>query len=316
MTRRLAGSLFSVTTLLVLIVGMGSPRPSAAPRFSAWTTPVNLGPVVNSSADDQAPAISKDGLSLYFASRRGGGFGGNDMWVTRRDSEDSLWGPPMNLGAVVNSASNDGAMTFSRDEHWMFFHSNRPGGFGRADLYAAWRADTHDPFGWESVVNLGATVNSAFPETEPGFLESMSGVATLFFSSDRGEGTSFDLYITTQTPSGAFTPPVRLEELSSPVNDAHPSIRFDGLEIFFNSGRADGLSGGMAEELWAATRNTPSDAWSAPVNLGPVVNSALFSNIQPAIASDRQTLYFASNRGGSGGFDLYYTTREKVPGRR
>jgi hypothetical protein len=43
------------------------------------------------------------------------------------------------------------------------------------------------------------------------------------------------------------------------------------------------------------------------------VNSATFSNIHPYIAADRRTLYFASNRAdGSGGFDLYYTTRENV----
>ena len=44
------------------------------PEWSAWTTPVNLGPVVNSTANDQHPSISKDGLSLYFISNRLGGY--------------------------------------------------------------------------------------------------------------------------------------------------------------------------------------------------------------------------------------------------
>src|SRR5215472_17902868 len=41
--------------------------------FGPWSAPVNLGPVVNSVDDDYAPAISKNGLSLYFASTRPGG---------------------------------------------------------------------------------------------------------------------------------------------------------------------------------------------------------------------------------------------------
>ena len=41
-----------------------------AQKYSDWSAPTNLGTVINSSANDQQPAISKDGLSLYFASTR------------------------------------------------------------------------------------------------------------------------------------------------------------------------------------------------------------------------------------------------------
>ena len=42
---------------------------------SEWSAPVNLGPVINSTAIDNHAAISKDGLSLFFASNRVGGWG-------------------------------------------------------------------------------------------------------------------------------------------------------------------------------------------------------------------------------------------------
>jgi hypothetical protein len=45
---------------------------SRAQKYSEWSTPINLGPTVNSTSMDRAPAISKDGLSLYFASSRSG----------------------------------------------------------------------------------------------------------------------------------------------------------------------------------------------------------------------------------------------------
>src|SRR5688500_6228339 len=49
------------------------------PGQSTWSTPVNLGAGINSVANDQGPVISKDELTLYFASTRKGGFGGNDL---------------------------------------------------------------------------------------------------------------------------------------------------------------------------------------------------------------------------------------------
>ena len=66
------------------------PRPMLLERLenrlclSTWSEPVNLGPIVNSSSDDADPALSPDGLSLYFFSNRPGGFGTSDIWVSRR----------------------------------------------------------------------------------------------------------------------------------------------------------------------------------------------------------------------------------------
>jgi WD40-like Beta Propeller Repeat len=55
-----------------------STRPTTA---DAWGTPCNLGPAVNSASDDRAPALSHIANSLYFASNRGGGFGGDDLYL-------------------------------------------------------------------------------------------------------------------------------------------------------------------------------------------------------------------------------------------
>jgi hypothetical protein len=50
----------------------------------SWSLPVNLGPVVNSTANNGSPALSRDGTTLYFNSDRPGGFGANDLYVTTR----------------------------------------------------------------------------------------------------------------------------------------------------------------------------------------------------------------------------------------
>jgi hypothetical protein len=114
--------------MVVVVLALASYFP-AAPRFSDWSAPVNLGPVVNSAFRDAAAAVSKDGRSLYLTSNRPGGFGGVDIWVSQRDSEEQPWGPPVNLGAVINTAVNDSGPSLSRDEHWLFFQSSRSGGF-------------------------------------------------------------------------------------------------------------------------------------------------------------------------------------------
>ena len=75
--------------------------------FSDWSEPVWLGPVVNSSDIDEHPANSHNGLSLYISSTRPGGFGGEDIWVSQRDTVDDPWGPPQNVGPNINTAGNE-----------------------------------------------------------------------------------------------------------------------------------------------------------------------------------------------------------------
>ena len=76
---------------------------TAQPHFSDWSAPVNLGPVINTAANETGPTLSKKGLSLYFSSNRAGSVGQGDIWVSQRNSEDEPWGVPINV-AVLNSS--------------------------------------------------------------------------------------------------------------------------------------------------------------------------------------------------------------------
>src|SRR5262245_5547440 len=151
----------------------------APPRYSDWRPPVNLGPGIETPANDQHPAISKNGLSLYFTSTRPGGLGADDLWVVQRLTIYSPWGPPQNLGPIVNSSSVDFSPTFSRDGHWLVFNSDRPGGFGRSDIWACYREHTHDDFDWQPPINLGPGVNSSLDESGPTLFEDeANGITT------------------------------------------------------------------------------------------------------------------------------------------
>ena len=290
--------------------------PSAsAQKYSDWSAPVNLGPVINSAFSDQGPAISKDGLSLYFHSNRPGGLGGPfDMYVSQRASVDDPWGTPINLGPPVNTVFDEGNPALSRDGHFLFFQSIRPGGIGGIDLWVSYREHTHDDFDWQPAVNLGAGVNSAADDNGPSFFENDEGGAPqLYFGSTRSGGLGgADIYVSTQLADGSFGPATRVTELSSIANENRPSIRHDGLEIIFQSNRAGSF--GAALDLWVATREDTLDAWSVPVNLGSPLNTTSIDN-NANLSSDRLTLFFSSDRpGGFGGLDLYVTTRTKLRG--
>jgi hypothetical protein len=121
-----------------------------------------------------------------------------------------------------------------------------------------------------------------------------------------------DIYVSTQLADGSFGPATLVTDLSSIANENRPSIRHDGLEIIFQSNRVGSLSAAL--DLWVATRDDTTDSWSTPVNLGSPVNTAQIDN-NANLSSDRLTLFFSSDRpGGSGGLDLYITTRTKLRG--
>src|SRR5439155_20448038 len=117
-------------------------------------------------------------------SNRAGGYGGDDIWVSHRDKVGDPWESPQNLGPTINTANDDGVPAFSRDGHWMFFGSARPGGYGGSDIWASYRQHTHDDFGWQPPINLGPGVNTSTDEDGPTLFEDEeTGVATLYFTS-------------------------------------------------------------------------------------------------------------------------------------
>lgn len=75
---------------------------------STWTEPLNLGNVVNTAAMESTPFLDTDNRTLYFSSRGFSGYGGSDIYVTRRlDDTWTNWSDPENLGPTINSPLED-----------------------------------------------------------------------------------------------------------------------------------------------------------------------------------------------------------------
>jgi hypothetical protein len=166
-----------------------------------WGPPQSPGPNINTPFDEGAPSLSIDGHRMYFASNRSGGFGGNDIYVSRRhDKRDDFgWEYPDNAGGAIdggiNTEANEAGPAIFQDDATgvmtLYFDSNRAGGLG--------------PF------------------------------------TDDGAHNGNDIYASDLTPDATFGPAVLVAELSTTFADRSPAIRRDGLEIFFASSRPQGF---------------------------------------------------------------------------
>lgn len=283
----------------------------SAQHFTDWGPPANAESIagtsseINTSFNDGCPYQSPDGLTLYMASNRPGGLGGQDIWVAHRASEDDPWGAPENLGAPINSELDDFCPTPVRG-HGLYFVSARAGGCGSADMYFS--RQTND--GWEQPQNLGCHINSAAGEASPSYFENENGQAILYFSSTRADGfepggVDSDIYFSVEFGTAQLAPGI-----NTATDDSRPNVRKDGREIVFDSNRAGGVGG---IDIWTSTRDSTDNDWSTPINLG-VLNSAA-NETRASLSWDGLQMLFGSTRaGGEGSADIYVTRREKLKG--
>ena len=152
-----------------------------------WKTPVNMGDVVNSDKWDSQPTLSADGNLLIFTSDRQAGYGGSDLYMTRRNRFGE-WGSPMNMGPEVNTPFSEYSPYLSSDGKTLYFSSNGLPGYGDSDVFVSVYEDNR----WSDPVNMGAPLNSSGQDQY--FTIGGSGEVG-FFASNRTGGTGdLDLY--------------------------------------------------------------------------------------------------------------------------
>ena len=155
---------------------------------SAWMEPENLGEPINSRFHDSGPSASGDGKTLVFESRRPGGSGGSDLWVSSWQLETNTWSAPENLGAMVNSSAHDFQPEISSDGRTLFFISNRPsGGFSDTSIWVTTRDNENTP--WRSPVRIeNSSINSFETEWAPSLSHDGS---SLYFARWEGSGERY-----------------------------------------------------------------------------------------------------------------------------
>jgi len=258
--------------------------------------PTNLGPIVNISDTDVQPTISSDGLSLYFQSKRPGGHGKHDLWVTTRATTLEPWGEARNLEPPLNSPYVDGSPYISCDGLELYFGSDRPSEAGGAGIYVSTRATSEDA--WGEPVELGPA---------------LAGIGRISITADGlelygsawnrpGGNGGHDIWVSRRiSKEEPWGEPV---VLPSPPNtsgrEMHPEISPDGLALFFES---VGQSGNR--NIFVSTRVTKEDPWGPAVNLGPTLESTFVVETMPSLWTEGLELYFSRNhQSGTFAFDL------------
>ena len=153
-----------------------------------WSEATNLGGWVNSDQWESQPCLSPDKRDLYFASRRHGGYGGIDIYVSHL-GENGKWGEPENLGPTINTSGDEQCPFIHADNQTLYFTSNYWQGYGDDDLFFTRKGPGGD---WSKPENLGYPINTIDHE---GSLFIDAGGNTAYYASDRSDSKGgLDIY--------------------------------------------------------------------------------------------------------------------------
>ncbi|MFC1493204.1 TolB family protein [candidate division KSB1 bacterium] len=126
-----------------------------------WSEPVMLGDKVNTDSHDSYPSAANDG-TIYFFSRRPGGFGTSDIYVSKKVNGNFM--DAVNLGKIINTEYEEWDPFIAPDESYLIFCSTKPESYGRDDLYISFRSGGDS---WTRPVNMGDEINSIQSENRP-----------------------------------------------------------------------------------------------------------------------------------------------------
>ena len=89
-----------------------------------WSEPENLGPEVNTNADEGCPFMHADNRTLYFNSNGHPGYGSTDLFLSRK-ADDGSWSKPENLGYPINTIDDEGSLIVAADGQTAYYASDR-----------------------------------------------------------------------------------------------------------------------------------------------------------------------------------------------
>ncbi len=305
----------------------------ASIREVIWTSLRPLGDAVNTDRQEYEPALTPDEETLYFV--RGLPGEGADIYVTRRAGE--AWSQPVPL-AAVNSEHDELGPRVSPDGKFLLFYSDRPGGLGQYDIWAARRSED----GWSAPFNLGEGVNSKYNDYSPAFTP--DGRRLIFATNRRGaaevEGETpwratirqgrlgdYDLFIAERSEADAAPtagsqpapgpgerprPPLSfagarpLEGVNTPFHEGACCVSPAGDFLYFASSRPGGYGG---FDLYRC--RIRDDRCGEVVNLGCELNTPA-NEMDPQMGMGGFVIYFSSDRPEARGYDLFTAESREV----
>lgn len=273
----------------------------------------NLGPNINSSADEWDPCPTPDGKYIYFSTRgRPDSYGNSDVYFSKH--ENGTWQKAQNVGPKINANRDETIDNIDPDGNGIWLSGTFEGTFGQFDIYYIKRSED----GWGPLEHLPYPINTQY--VDEGACLSADG-KVLIFTSDRPGGVgdyhpygslyhgsimgNMDLYVSFKTDTG-WSQPINLgTTINTPYAERSPYLHPDGKTLYFSSDGHPGLgrldvfkSVRLKEDSWTE--------WSEPVNLGKEINTIL-DDWGYKISLRGDSAFFASHwrTDGFGGWDLY-----------
>jgi outer membrane protein OmpA-like peptidoglycan-associated protein len=264
-----------------------------------------LEPFLNTRASDFAPALTADGKTMYFNSRRGGT--SQDLYVST--FVDGRWTEPVNL-RELNSSAHDETPFITPDGSLILFSSDRESSLkmpmnilgnieNSYDLYRSRKIDGH----WTAPERIPGEVNTIDHERAPSICLNTN---TLYFTSWPYNDDTRPRIMKASLVNGQFTD---VQILPAPFSTAYQDMALvpnsECTGFYFSSKRPDSIGGWDIYSI-AFTNG----AFGTPKNMGPAINS---TDNEFFYSKGRQSIYLCSNRSNSKGrYDIYALKLERT----
>jgi hypothetical protein len=270
----------------------------------------NLGPPVNTSAEEYVPVLSADETMLIYTYRGVNSMGGlmdeklksdpktgvyyEDIFMSTKEKKNGSWADPVPIEAL-NTKGNDAPIALSPDGQTLFTFKSVLNDGG--DIYIS----TLEGDVWSAPQKLKGDVNTKYWE---GSCSITSDGKYLYFASERPGGLGKrDLYVAERMDDGSFRKVQNLgPTINTKYNDDTPFIHVDGVTFFFSSEGHNSI--GDYDIFYSIKKD---NSWIDPINMGYPLNTTDDDRFY-LINAKGDKGYFSSNRitnGGNGTSDIF-----------
>ncbi|MBN2173730.1 MAG: OmpA family protein [Bacteroidales bacterium] len=157
---------------------------------SQYTLPDRLPNNINAGLKQSSASLTFDKTTLYFTSIKEDGYGGQDIYYSKKDAKDR-WQNPVNIGATINTPYDEEGVFITPDGKTLYFSSNGHSTMGGFDIF---KSEFKDGL-WSNPENLGYPINT--PDNDVFFTLSANGQRGYYSSQKKDGYGGQDLYIVT-----------------------------------------------------------------------------------------------------------------------
>ena len=265
------------------------------------SAPENLGPLVNSRADDMLPIISPDGNTLYFARKKHieniGDEKRDDIWISKKDANGN-WGKAIHLESPLNNEFHNYVAWVSGDGKTLTLAND----YKNPGAAQGVSSSTFDGSTWSNPKTL--KINDMYNRNEFSCYHMNAEGNVLLLAIERGDSYGdMDIYISFLQKNNVWTVPKNIgSTINTAATEGSVFIAADNKTLYFSSNGRSGFGGFdmyMSKRLDDTWLN-----WSEPKNLGSLINSR-YDDFYYTIPASGDYAYFSSRQNSMGGADLF-----------